>query len=387
MLLGQQMTLELQHAGVLPPGNGARSPAKRRCSTPRRRPSPATSTRGRCRSMPDQRPQLDGPDDVVGRLALERVERGAAGPPGLLPDQRRRPVGHADGLLRAEPAALQPRLDRRVPADDQPLRRHAGPHDGHDGQRHHEVGHEHLRRHRSAATSATTRGTRRTSSRRRCCRTRTSRSAARSAGRSSRTGSTSSATGSTSATRRRSRSAAPAARSRARGSTINLNMDAKYQLKQGGAKVDVQFNPKNRLTGRWSHYKNLQPVTGGGATTHPSTASANNRLRRSVLRDLHAGAEQQHVNEIKGGLDVELLHARADRRLGHGAGSRRPPDTAQILVGVYQRPRDRGRRAVASCSRATRLARRPTTRSAPVSTTTRFATTSRPPSRWAGGTT
>ena len=47
----------------------------------------------------------------------------------------------ADGLLRAEPAALQPRLDRRVPADDQPLRRDPGPHDGHDGQRHHQVRH------------------------------------------------------------------------------------------------------------------------------------------------------------------------------------------------------------------------------------------------------
>ena len=86
-------------------------------------------------------------DDAGARLAHERVERGAAGSPGLLPDQRRRPAGHADGLLRAEPAALQPRLDRRVPVDDEPLRRDAGPLDGHDGQRHHEVGHEHLRGH------------------------------------------------------------------------------------------------------------------------------------------------------------------------------------------------------------------------------------------------
>ena len=87
---------------------------------------------------------------------IERVERGATGPPGLLPGRRGRPAADADGVLRAEPAALQPRLDCRVPHLDQSLRRDPGPDDGHARERGHQVRHEHPVAARSPATSATT---------------------------------------------------------------------------------------------------------------------------------------------------------------------------------------------------------------------------------------
>ena len=149
----------------------------------------------------------------------------------------------------------------------------------------------------------------------------------------------------------------------------------------------MQINPKNRFTGRYSHYKNLQPVTGGGgANNHPSTASANNRFVDQYFATYTQVLSNNTINEIKGGLNANYYTLEPIAGWGT-TGSRRPPDTAQILVGVYLGPRDRGRRAGDQLLGLHRLARRPTTRSAPVSTTTRSATTSRPPSSWAGGTT
>jgi len=66
--------------------------------------------------------QLDGPhaagaDEPHG----QRGNRGAAGSPGVLPDQCRRPAGHAAHLLLAATGALQPGRDRRVRADHEPV--------------------------------------------------------------------------------------------------------------------------------------------------------------------------------------------------------------------------------------------------------------------------
>ena len=169
------------------------------------------------------------------------------------------------------------------------------------------------------------------------------------------------------------------------GENINLNIPAKYSVNQGGAKVDTQVNPKNRLTARWSHYKNLQPVTGGGSTTHPSNASSNNRFVDQYFGTYTQVLSNNTVNEIKGGLTSNYYTL--EPLAGWGTtGSRRPPGTAKILVGVTSGREIEGG-APAITSPATRSARRPTTRSAPASTTSRFATTSRPPSNWVDGTT
>ena len=71
--------------------------------------------------------------------------------------------------------AVQPRCDRGVPVRVEPVRRHAGPVERRAGERHHQVGHEHVLGQRSPAISATTLQRRRLHRRTRCCRIRTSR--------------------------------------------------------------------------------------------------------------------------------------------------------------------------------------------------------------------
>jgi len=121
----------------------------------------------------------------------------------------------------------------------------------------------------------------------------------------------------------------------AAGPNINLNLDAKYSLQQGGGKVDVQFNPQNRLTGRYSHYKNLQPVQNVAAlnTSNPSFAAANNRFVDQYFATYTRVLNNNTINEIKGGLASNYYTL--EPLSGWGTtGARRPPDTARILVGV-----------------------------------------------------
>ena len=118
------------------------------------------------------------------------------------------------------------------------------------------------------------------------------------------------------------------------GFSINQNMNANYGVQQGGGKVDLQINPKNRLSGRYSHYKNLQPVTGGGSTSHPSTASSNNRFTNQYFGDYTMVLSNNTINEIKGGLAANFYTL--EPLAGWGTASpRRPPDTAHILFDVF----------------------------------------------------
>src|SRR5258705_1773110 len=120
------------------------------------------------------------------------------------------------------------------------------------------------------------------------------------------------------------------------GPQINLNLDAKYSRQQGGAKVDVQINPKIRLTGRYSHYKNLQPVQNVANlnTTHPSNAAANNRFVDQYFGDYTMVLNNNTINEIKGGLASNFYTLEPISGWGL-TGSRRPPDTAKILFNVF----------------------------------------------------
>ena len=120
------------------------------------------------------------------------------------------------------------------------------------------------------------------------------------------------------------------------GPNINLNLDAKYSLQQGGAKVDMQINPQNRLTGRYSHYKNLQPVQNVANlnTTHPSNAAANNRYVDQYFGDYTMVLNNNTINEIKGGLASNFYTLEPIAGWGL-TGSRRPPDTAKILFNVF----------------------------------------------------
>jgi len=120
------------------------------------------------------------------------------------------------------------------------------------------------------------------------------------------------------------------------GSNINLNMDAKYSVQQGGAKVDVQFNPKNRVTGRYSHYKNLQPVQNVAQlnTTNPSNATENNRFTDQYFGVYTMVLSNNTINEIKGGLASNYYTLEPVSGWGL-TGSRRPPDTDKILFNVF----------------------------------------------------
>jgi hypothetical protein len=117
---------------------------------------------------------------------------------------------------------------------------------------------------------------------------------------------------------------------------INFNMDAKYSIQQGGAKIDAQFNPKNRLTGRFSRYKNLQPVQNVAAlnTTNPSNATENNRFVTQYFLTYTSVLSNNTINEIKGGLASNFYTLEPVSGWGL-TGSRRPPDTAKILFNVF----------------------------------------------------
>jgi hypothetical protein len=108
------------------------------------------------------------------------------------------------------------------------------------------------------------------------------------------------------------------------GDQINRNIPANYTLQQGGAKVDMQFNPQNRLTGRFSHYKNLQPIQTVNAlsTTHPSNATENNRFVDQYFATYTSVLSKQHDQRDQGRPGGELLHARTGLRLGP---DRQPP--------------------------------------------------------------
>jgi Carboxypeptidase regulatory-like domain/TonB dependent receptor len=121
----------------------------------------------------------------------------------------------------------------------------------------------------------------------------------------------------------------------AAGQNINLNLNSKNQLQQGGGKVDVQFNPKNRLSGRYSHYKFDQPIQNVAAlnTTNPSNATANNRFVDQYFGTYTQVLSNNTINEVKGGLASNYYTL--EPMAGWGTtGNRRPPGTAPILVGV-----------------------------------------------------
>jgi hypothetical protein len=120
------------------------------------------------------------------------------------------------------------------------------------------------------------------------------------------------------------------------GPSINLNMDAKYSVQQGGAKVDVQFNPRNRITGRYSHYKSLQPVqtVANLNTTHPSNATENNRFVDQYFGIYTMVLSNNTINEVKGGLASNYYTLEPVSGWGL-SGSRRPPETDKILLDVF----------------------------------------------------
>jgi hypothetical protein len=103
------------------------------------------------------------------------------------------------------------------------------------------------------------------------------------------------------------------------GPNINLNLQSTDKLQQGGVKADVQFNPRNRLTGRYSHYKFDQPIQNVAAlnTTNPSNATANNRFVDQYFATYTSVLSNNTINEIKGGLASNYYTLEPVGGLGH----------------------------------------------------------------------
>ena len=278
----------LRRAGV---GDGHRRSAAGRHHDAR--PEAATSIRGRCRSC----------RSTAGTGWTLRCWRPGAGATraafpdnrqGLLAAQRRR--AGDDGAVRQHgrrSAQVQPRRDRRVRADHEPVRCHAGPLGRPAGERHHEVGHQHAvgtvlgllprrplqrgRLHPAARAPvlepAAERHVRRPDP----------------AG----TGSISSPTTNTSASRRRSPT-----RARTRASTSIS--PTRVREHKAGARLDVQFTSQTRLAVRGQDYNQVF-FDGGGAVLHPAGAHRQERYTRQVLGTLTQVFGNQAVNEIRGG--------------------------------------------------------------------------------------
>jgi carboxypeptidase family protein/TonB-dependent receptor-like protein len=82
---------------------------------------------------------------------------------------------------------------------------------------------------------------------------------------------------------------------------FNMDLVGTRTQYTGGVKIDTQFMPQTRLSVRLTDYHQYIPGSGGGATTHPSTASTTHRYSPQTWTQLTQVLSNRAVNEIKGG--------------------------------------------------------------------------------------
>jgi len=82
---------------------------------------------------------------------------------------------------------------------------------------------------------------------------------------------------------------------------FNMDLVGTRTQYTGGVKIDTQFTPQTRLSVRLTDYHQYIPGSGGGATTHPSTASTTHRYSPQTWTQLTQVLSNRAVNEIKGG--------------------------------------------------------------------------------------
>ena len=81
---------------------------------------------------------------------------------------------------------------------------------------------------------------------------------------------------------------------------FNMNIPAPRTQYIWGVKGDVQFSPSNRLSLRGNGY-DQEFLSGGGATSHPSTALTNQRFTKQVLGVWTMVLNNRMVNVVKSG--------------------------------------------------------------------------------------
>jgi hypothetical protein len=116
--------------------------------------------------------------------------------------------------------------------------------------------------------------------------------------------------------------------------SFNFDLPGTRTESKGGVKGDWQFNPSNRVSLRWNKYRNLIPNSGGGASNHPSTSSANNRHSNQLFATYTQVLNSNSVNEIKGGVNTNYYTLEPVAGFSN-VTNRRPPSSPQVLEGVF----------------------------------------------------
>src|SRR5712691_11715775 len=115
---------------------------------------------------------------------------------------------------------------------------------------------------------------------------------------------------------------------------FNTDLPGTRTESKGGLKGDFQFNSRKRLAIRWNKYQNLIPNSGGGASNHPSTSSANNRHANQIFATYTEVLSNKTVNQIKGGVNENFYTL--EPVAGYSTTpNRRPPGTPEIFEGVF----------------------------------------------------
>jgi len=116
--------------------------------------------------------------------------------------------------------------------------------------------------------------------------------------------------------------------------SFDIDLPGKRTESKGGVKMDFQFNPRKRLAVRWNKYQNLIPNSGGGASNHPSTSSANNRHANQIFATYTQVLSSNTVNQIKGGINENFFTL--EPVAGYSTTpNRRPPGTPEVYEGVF----------------------------------------------------
>jgi hypothetical protein len=82
--------------------------------------------------------------------------------------------------------------------------------------------------------------------------------------------------------------------------TFNVTLTGKESIKMGGARLDYQLSPNNRLMGKWHEGRRFDPF-GPGNSNHPAATGFSDEASREVLGQVTQVMSNTIVNELKVG--------------------------------------------------------------------------------------
>ena len=119
------------------------------------------------------------------------------------------------------------------------------------------------------------------------------------------------------------------------GTKFNDDLPSTRKENKGGLKLDIQFNPSNRMSLRYNRYRNTIENQGtGGASSSPTRARTNKRHADQIFAEYSQVLSSNTVNQIKSGIAINYFTL--EPRAGYSAGeNRRPPNSPQVFVGGF----------------------------------------------------